>query len=183
MIELWCSLVTGATVVQLSCISLLSYARTGCKRIEWWKVGFCRRQIIQSFPHTRRSVDPNRIPVEIEYEPVSAKQGVGGWSGDAPFDIEARDPRLLGENTSNEGVYVFARVRCDNALGGSSFLLRRVVARLELWVAVLSVDIVADPNKLLLRVGAREKDDGDADQIARRDAGGQWGGSLDGGDG
>lgn len=45
----------------------------------------------------------------------------------------------------------------------------RLVLQFEFGIAVLGVDIVAYPDKLLVVVGAREENDGDADQVARGD--------------
>lgn len=88
---------------------------------------------------------------------------------DAPLDVEFRDAGFVGEDVADELVDVLSRVGGLDALFVGVLGEARLVLEFEFGIAVLGVDVVAYPDKLLVVVGAREEDDGDADQVARGD--------------
>lgn len=88
---------------------------------------------------------------------------------DGPLDVEFRDAGFVGEDVPDELVDVLSRVGRLDALFLGVLGEARLVLEFEFGVAVLGVDVVAYPDKLLVVVGAREEDDGHADQVARGD--------------
>ena len=87
----------------------------------------------------------------------------------APLDVEFGDAGFVGEDVADELVDVLSRVGGLDALFVGVLGEARLVLQFEIGIAVLGVDVVAYPDKLLVVVGAREEDDGHADQVARGD--------------